>query len=288
MDRLNFNHLFYFYIVAKEGSIKDASERLHVSQPTISDQIKLLEEFLESKLFLRKNRSLELTDKGEQALLYAQKIFDLSKELTSQLRHSINMPKKSLDVGISLFMSNYFLYDTILPLFGNDNIAVNVKENERHLLLADLEEGKLDLIFSDSKDGISSNMGAYRVGINKTFVVAHKKYKKHRKNFPDCLNEIPFFNYTSDSFLKYEIDLFFRKHGLAPKVIGQGDDTELFETVTRSELAFTIVPEVAKKRMCSNKDIIVLGELKELQTSVWGIINKNYKGIGYKLLKEQL
>jgi len=288
MDRMNFNHLFYFYIVSKEGSIKASAEKLHVSQPTISDQIKLLEEFLGSKLFERRNRSLFLTKEGKLALKYAEKIFDLSNEITYRLRNKIELPKRSLDIGITHFMSHYFLYERILPLFEQDEVSINIKENERHLLLADLEEGNIDMVFTDNKDAISNSMNSYRVGVNKTFAVAHKKFRKFKKGFPESLNLIPFFNYTNESFLKYEIELFFSKNGLSPRVIGEADDMDLFEVVTEKGLAFTIVPETAKNRLCLNKDVIVIGELEELQTSVWGIIKKSYKGLGYKLLKNKI
>jgi LysR family transcriptional activator of nhaA len=55
--------------------------------------------------------------------------------------------------------------------------------------------------------------------------------------------------------------------------------------VTEKGLAFTIVSEVAKNRLCQNKDIIVLGELEDLQTSVWAIVKKSYKGLALKLIK---
>ena len=288
LERLNFSHLFYFYIVSREGSIKVAAEKLHVSQPTISDQIKLLEQFFKAQLFERKNRSLVLTKEGILALEYAEKIFDLSSQLTARLRNKVELPKTSLDIGITHIMSQYFLYETILPVFDQDEIAINLRENERHLLLADLEEGLVDLVFTDTKDGISANMDAYRVGENRIFAVAHKKYQKHKKLFPESLSAIPFFSYTNESFLKYEIELYFAKNNISPKVVGEADDMDLFEVVTDKGIAFTIVPETAKNRLCQNKDIIILGELEELQTSVWGIIKNSYKGLGYKLLKKDL
>ncbi len=288
MDRLNFNHLYYFYIVAKEGSIKSAAEKLHVSQPTISDQIKLLEEHFNCLLFERKNRSLFLTNEGSLAMTYAEKIFELSNEATTRLRNKMELPKNSLDIGVTHFMSQYFMYDTILPLFTQDEFAINIKENERHLLLADLEEGKIDMVITDSKDSLSSSMDSYRVGVNKTFVVAHKKFKSRINHFPESLNDIPFFNYTKESSLQYEIQLYFSKNSLTPRILGEADDLDLFRAVTEKGLAFTIVPEVAKNRLCLNKEIIVLGELEELQTSVWAVIKNDYKGLGYKLLKNKL
>lgn len=288
MDRINYNHLYYFYVVAKEGSIKAASEKLHVTQPTISDQLKLLEEYFECLLFERKNRSLSLTREGTLALKYAQKIFEMGHELTSRLRNQIMMPKKSLDIGVTNHMSQYFLYDLILPFFDQSDISINVKEDERHYLIADLEEGNLDMVFTDSKDSLLPNMDAHRVGLNKTFAVAHKKYRKFKKDFPDSLNEIPFFNYTTDSSLKYEIELYFSKHSLTPKVIGEADDIDLLQLITEQGKAFTIVPEVAKNRFLKNKDVIVLGELEEFQSSVYGIIKNSYKGLGYQLLTNKL
>ena len=131
-------------------------------------------------------------------------------------------------------------------------------------------------------------MTSYRVGMNKTFAIAHKKYKKLKLNYPDCLNEVPFFNYTNESFLRYEIELFFSKYGLTPKIIGEGDDMKLFQVIVDNGLGFVIVPEAAKNRLCLNKDICVLGELEELQTSVWGIVKKSYTGLGHQFLKGKL
>lgn len=288
MDRLNFNHFYYFYLVAREGSIKEASDKIHVTQPTISDQIRLLEEYFGTKLFERKNRSLFLTKEGRLALSYAEKIFDMGSDLTYRLRNKVEVPKANLDIGITHFMGQYFLYDRILPLFNSENISVRIKEGDRRHLLADLEDGKIDMLFTDNKDSLSSTMCSYRVGVNRTFAVAHKKYRKYKKDFPLNIDEVPFFNFTNDSFLKFEIELFFTKHGLVPKIIGEADDIDLFQVITEKGLAFTIVPEAAKNRFVRNKDVIVLGELTELQTSVWGVIKNSYKGLGHQLLTKEL
>jgi LysR family transcriptional activator of nhaA len=288
MDRLNFNHLFYFYLVAKEGSVKAASEKAFVSQPTISDQIKLLEEYLETKLFERRNRALFLTPTGEVCLTYAEKVFELSREMTTRLRNKEKLPKKTIDIGITHHMSHYFLYEKLLPLFKKSDASVRIKESERHLLLAELEEENVDIVFSDNKDSLGPSIDSYRIGLNQTFVVAHRKFIKSKKNFPKSLNDLPFFHYTQESFLKYEIDLFFRKHDLTPKIVGEADDIDLFQVVAAKGLAFTIVPEVAKNRLCMDKNIVVLGEIKELQTSVWALVKSSYKGFGLDLIDNHL
>lgn len=289
MDRLNFNHFYYFFIVAKEGSIKSAAEKLFVSQPTISDQIKLLEDFFESKLFVREHRQLILTPEGRVALEYAEGIFAKSRELTTRLRNDIKLPKTSFDIGMTPYMGQYFLYDFILPIFSQKSYTVNLRQDLRHLLLAELEEGNIDMIFTDEKDSLPSGFSTYKIGHNRTFVVAHKKFRKYKKGFPESLNDIPYFAYnTNESKLKYEIDVFFRQYNVAPRVVGEGDDIDLFQTITEKGIAFTIVPESAKSRFCVNKEVMVLGEIEELQTVVWGVLKQNDRGLGYRFLKGQL
>lgn len=288
MDTLNFKHLFYFFVVSKEGSIKSASKKLHVSQPTISDQIKLLEDYWGCKLFDRKNRGLHLTKEGKLALEYAEGIFSKSNELTFHLRNKKEAPKKTLDIGITHLMSPFFIYENLMPLFSQKELSVRIHENKRHLLLAELEEGNVDVVITDSKESLSSSMNSYRVGINRTFAVAHKNLLPEGFSFPFGLNQIPFFNYTSESNFKYEIELFFSKNKVSPVVVGEGDDIDLMEKITSNGLAFTIVPEVAKDRFKTiSEDIVVLGELEEFQTSVWGVIKSNNKGIALDFLKNQ-
>ncbi len=286
MNRLNFNHLFYFYIVAREGSIKLAAEKINVSQPTISDQIKLLEEDLGCLLFDRVGKSLRITQEGKLALEYAQNIFALSSELKAKINNQDTNIKKTLDIGITHYMSHYFLYETVLPLFEQKEISINIIEADRRHLIADLDSGELDILFTDNRDSLLSNMNVYKVGSNRTFVVAHKQYRSTKKTFPNSLNDIPFFNYTSESFFSYEIALFFSKNQIHPRIIGQADDIDLQQLVTEKGLAFTIVPEVAKKRFCKNKDVISLGEIKDFQSSVWGVVRSNYKGLGFQLLNK--
>ncbi len=278
MERLNFNHFYYFYIVAKEGSVKVAAEKIHVSQPTVSDQIKLLEEFFDCKLFERKNRGLHLTAEGVVALEYAERAFGLAREVTSRLRHKVKLPKTTLDIGMSLNMTPYFIYDSLLPFFDHHDFTVNIVENERHLLMAELEEGNIDFMVSDTHEGILPSMKATKIGKNRTYVLAHKSFQKHKKNFPTSLNEIPFFNYSKEAALRYEIELFFSKYGIAPRSIGEGDDIDLFEVIVKNGKGFVMVPEVGKNRICQNKDVIVLGEVEDLETTTWCITKKDYQG----------
>ena len=286
MDRLNFNHLYYFYIVSKEGSIKASAEKLHVSQPTISDQIKLLEQYLECKLFERKNRSLTLTADGEVALKYATEIFDKAVELSDLLKSKRNLPKLSLDIGISNSLFAYSIYDSIISLFSNNETNIKSKEDQRAQLLSELEDGKLDIVFTDHKDHLLGSMLSYKVNTNKVYAVAHQSFRKYKKAFPESLNNISFFNYAKDSLLKNEIELFFAKNKITPRIIGEADRFELFKAIVEKGHGFIIVPEIAKNILCQNKELIVLGELVDFETSIWAIVNKKNTELNNRLLEQ--
>ncbi len=285
IDRLNFSHLFYFYVTAKEGSIKGACEKLFISQPTISDQIKLLEEFLDCQLFERRNRALYLTREGKVALEYAEELFGLSKEFVRRMRHKEKLPRRSIEIGITPFMSQYLLYSDLLDFFKNPDFKVNFTELEKPQLLSLLEDEAIDILYSSAKLGQSKGLISIQVGTNRTFALAHKKYKKFQKSFPQSLEEIPFFAHSSTSDLRYEGDLYFAQNGISPSLIGEGDGLELFEVICQQGLGFVIVPEVGKKRLEKNKDIIVLGELEELQSSVFATVKKSNDEV-LKLLKK--
>jgi LysR family transcriptional activator of nhaA len=287
MDRLNFNHLFYFYIVAKEGSIKAASDKLHVSQPTISDQIKLLEEFLHTPLFERKHRGLTLTAEGFAALKCAEQVFDLARDLTSRLRHQRDATKSSIDIGVCHFLSHFCLFDEIMPLFDSKGLTINLKEGPRHTLLLALEDGALDMVFTNNKDNLPTTTTPYRLNGGEVYALAHRKWKAQIKKFPEDLRLIPYFGYTANSPMKYETELFFSKNGFTPPMIGEADEVDLFQTVAERGDAFVLIPESATTRFLKSKNIISLGKIKNIQMPIWGVIKKNQRGPAYDFLTQR-
>lgn len=280
MSRLNYHHLYLFYVIAMEGSIKRASEKVHLTQPTLSDQLRSLEDYFGARLFERNGRQLSLNKAGKTALEYAQKIFYLGNELQLKLKGQLHGPQNIYTVGLTHYMSHYFSYDSFFPLFQEKEMTTKFSVGEKTYLLADLELGDLDLLISTNKEGISSNMVARRIGMNKTFAVAHKKFLKKTKKtaFPELLSDIPYFHYSPDSELYFDIEVFFRTHGISPQIIGQGDDLDLFQLVTEKGIGFTIIPDATLGRFKGNKDLTILGELKDLQSSVWAIMRKDAEG----------
>ena len=86
MNWLNDHHLLYFWVVAREGTIARACDQLHLTQPSISKQLRQLERSVGEKLFQRAGRNLVLTETGQMVFRYADEIFSLGRELSEALQ----------------------------------------------------------------------------------------------------------------------------------------------------------------------------------------------------------
>ena len=151
MDWLNYHHLLYFWMVAKEGGISRASEQLHLAQPTLSSQIQKLEKAMGAKLFDRVGRSMVLTDTGQMVYRYADEIFTLGRELTDTLK---GMPTKDalrLTVGVPDVLPKLVVYQLLKPALEIDEkVQLVCYEGKLNELLADLALHRLDIVLADS------------------------------------------------------------------------------------------------------------------------------------------
>src|SRR3954470_20411274 len=117
MDFLNYHHLRYFWTVARKGGVRKAAEELHVSQPSISAQLKVLESALGEKLFRRGGRNLVLTEMGRLGLSYADEIFSTGRELMNAVRQRPNSRALRLSVGMTDALSKLLAFEILKPAF---------------------------------------------------------------------------------------------------------------------------------------------------------------------------
>lgn len=106
---MNFNHLAIFLAVAEEGNLTRAAERLHISQPAVSKQLRELEKSLGLALFHRLSKGVRLTEGGEVLLVYARQIFALETEAGRALNELRNLERGQLSVGASTTIGVYLL-----------------------------------------------------------------------------------------------------------------------------------------------------------------------------------
>src|SRR6516165_8363207 len=192
---LNYHHLLYFWAVAKEGSLRRASEVLHVSQPSISAQLKQLEESLEAPLFTRTTRSLVLTDTGQTVLEYAEEIFSLGRELLTAVEQQPGQRPLRLHVGVADSVPKIIVRQHLTPVFELGRLVrVICREGSLEELIMQLTGHKLDVVLADEPSTSALRVRTFNQRVSTSTIVlcaAPVLARRLVKNFPGCLNGAP-------------------------------------------------------------------------------------------------
>ncbi len=238
MDWLNYNHLFYFWMVAREGSIVRACEKLFVSQPTISAQIKALERYLKEPLFNRVGRRLVLTDAGRTAFQFADDMFLRGQELMDTIKQRPTDRVLRLTVGVADSLPKLVIQRVLMPALKlKQPVRLIVHEYGIDRLLIDLATYKLDVVLSDSSVGREVSVRTFSHPLGEsgvTFFAARELASRLTRKFPQSLDGAPMFLPTSDTALRRSLDQWFDMHGVHPKVLGEFADSSLLKAFGRA------------------------------------------------------
>lgn len=288
MEWLNYHHLLYFWAVAKEGSLRKASEKLRVSQPSISTQIRQLEESLGEKLFQRQGRTLVLTDTGQFALGYADDIFSLGAEFVSEVKQQAPARKRGirLAIGVEDSFPKLLSYEILKPVFGLDlPVQLVCREGKPEELLAQLAVHRLDAILADEPATGTMKFKAFSHLLGKSTVAicaTRKLARVLRNGFPQSLHEAPALLPTSNTTLRRSLDEWFHAIGIQPRVVAEFEDGALMKIAAADGLGFIAVPlvtlgecvnrfrleKVGQTDRCSDQYYLVTGERRVTHPAV--------------------
>ena len=151
MAWLNYHHLYYFWLVVREGTIAGAAKVLRLSEPTVSAQIHELERSLDVKLFERDGRHLVVTAAGRLAYRYASEIFLLGREFQSAIGGSAVGKSPRLVVGVADQVPRLIVFRLLEPALQADvrfNVVCQTETPEQ--LLAKLVNHEIDVVISDA------------------------------------------------------------------------------------------------------------------------------------------
>lgn len=194
-DTLNYKHLHYFWVVANEGSIAKASQRLHITPQTISGQLSLLEERIGNSLFERAGRGLILTETGRLVLGYADEIFELGRELSDVLRGAPVVGASEFIISSASTLPKTIVHKIIEPALNlEQEISLISKEGPVETILAELAIHKVDMVLSDTPLSGDLSVKAYNHYLgdsNLTVFAAASQARSYKKNFPYCLHSAP-------------------------------------------------------------------------------------------------
>lgn len=270
MKWLNYHHLYYFREIAKEGSISKASEKLLVGQPSLSHQLKQLEESLGTSLFERKKRSLSLTPQGEVALRYADEIFSKGEEFQRAFSSGSFYDQNSYRLGALAGLSKSFVCD-LLDLVKHRDPACFISTFEAELdeLIERLERFEIDLAVTD--DPGDDRPGLYRrmVGKSRVCVYGSKEFAHLQKDFPASLEGMPVLLRASRSKLRFDVEHFYSSRGLRYELAAQCQDSSVKEALAKRGRGLVFLSERAGKELEESGSLIKIGELDGVAEELW-------------------
>ncbi|HEY5646119.1 MAG TPA: transcriptional activator NhaR [Pseudomonadales bacterium] len=233
MRHLNYNHLQYFWVVAREGSIARASKLLHLTPQTISGQLKLLDESVGEPLFQRVGRGLGLTEAGRIVYQYADEIFSLGTELSERIRSKSPGAPETLNVGIVNSIAKLIAYRIIEPALElPDPVRVVCMEADLEHLLGELALHRLDLVISDRPIPTGLSVKAYNhpLGDSGVALFAQKRTaSRFARRFPQSLQDAPVLLPVRANPLRRDLDEFFERVNVTPRVVAEFDDSALLK-----------------------------------------------------------
>ncbi len=275
MEWLNYHHLLYFYTVAREGSVTRASEVLRLAQPTLSGQIRKLEESLDEKLFVRDGRNLAMTDVGRLVYRYADEIFSLGREMQDALRgRPTNRPAKLL-VGVSDAVPKlvcHRLLATALEL--EEPVELVLYEGKTNDLLAALALQEYDMVLTDAPLGppvrvkaFNHSLGGCGVGIFGEPALA----RRYRRGFPESLDGAPMILPTPNTSLRHNLDIWLDRIDAKPQIVAEIEDTALMKVFGQHGTGLFAAPAVVSDDIRSTHGVHLVGRTESVREEFYAI-----------------
>lgn len=253
---LNYNHLNYFHIAANEGTVAAAAERLGVTQPTVSEQIKALERALGVTLFERTSAGLKLTEAGRLAFEHTSVMFRAGERLIESLGHAPADLPRTLRIGIGSAIARAAAIDFFLPLLAIERCVPSVRSADSMELLRGLRDNELDLVLSETEPAEAARQGLVLAHIDRVSLVAVGP--PMLEPAPDW-HDVGLVHYRAASAYRWDVETFLEARALRPRIVAEADDALfLLEAAARGGYVAFVSRSIAR-------DAIAAGRVKKLE-----------------------
>lgn len=248
---LNFNHLYYFHVTASEGSIKAAGDKLGVTQPTVSEQLRMLERSLGVELFDRTPSGLRLTQAGRQAYEHTSAMFLAGERLVTALGRQLSAPDVTLRVGVSASMARTVAADFLMPVLTVDGCKPSIRTGDFSELLREVRARDLDLIVGETEPAEAARSGvAVELIYRPTLIAVARVDIEPREDWKN----LSLLDYRTSSAYHWEVEQYLRANQLEPSVMGELDDAFLMlEAVLRGGFVAFLPKSVARDALRAQK-----------------------------------
>ena len=272
---MNYNHLHYFYVVAREGSIARAAQRLHVTPQTISGQLRALEQHMGVPLFHKAGRNITLTETGRVVMSYAEPMFQLGAELGNVVREGIQRRLSQLQVGIAMVVPKLIAYRILAPAREREaSMQIICHEAPLETLLADLAVHKLDLVLTDSPMTPRHHVRAYNHLLGEsglTFFMGRTAAARHARTFPRSLDGAPFLFPNTSSALREALEAWFEQNGVRPRMVAEFEDAGLMSAFGEAGDGIFALPSTIDEDVTRAYRVVPIGRTSDIKQRFYAI-----------------
>ena len=275
MEWLNYHHLLYFWMVAREGGMAKAAARLRLSHPTVSGQVRALEEALGEKLFVKAGRRLVLTDVGQLVYGYADEIFSLGRELLDTVKGRPTGRPQRLVVGIAEIVPKLIAKRLLDPARAlSPQVLLVCREDKTERLFGELAAHELDVVLSDTPLPPGSGVRAYNhlLGECGVTIFARKDLAaRHREGFPRSLDGAPMLLPTGSTSVRRSLDQWFDERGVRPALVAEFDDSALLKVFGQDGMGLFPSPTAIEQEVCQQYGVVRVGRIAEVRERFYAL-----------------
>jgi LysR family transcriptional activator of nhaA len=275
MEWINYHHLLYYWTVVRAGSIGRACEQLRLAPPTISAQLRTLEESLGEKLLVRSARGVQPTEVGQIVYRYADDIFSLGREMVDTVKGRPTGQPLKLVVGIADVVPKEISHALIEPALQlREQVQITCREDNQEHLLAQLAIQELDVVLSDTPIGPPAKIRAYNHLLGEcgtTFFATPELRKTYRKRFPQILQDAPLLLPADNTNVRLALNHWFDDQEIRPRIIGQFEDFALLRQFGESGAGIFPAPSVLEKQFRSHGGLRLIGRTEAVRNRYFAI-----------------
>lgn len=292
MEDLNLRHLYYFWAIAREGSIARAAESLSLTPQTLSGQLATFEASLGNALFRRANRALQLTDFGQTVFSYADDMFQTAQALTEVLRQPPEDRPLSLAVGIAASIHKLIAYHLTEPALSlSREVRLSCRTGDPVELLKRLGQRELDIVLTDRLPGSgeASQFRTYRLASSSISLFAAPALAEQlAADFPASLDQQPFLATSLDAPYISALMNWFSSQNLRVKVAAEVDDSALIKVFGRQGLGYFAAPTAILEEVCSQYHVVHVASIAEVRDTLYAVtrVRGSHNAAVEALLKE--
>ena len=274
MDWLNYNQFFYFWVIAQEMSITQASKRLRVSQSNLSEQLKDFESSLGVVLFERTTREIKLTESGRLAMDYANTVFSSGQEMIDVFKNRpVKKKKEVLRIGSISSLSKNLQFEFIRPLLKTASLKFDMVEGDLGALVRQLQNHALDLVISNipARTDSTPEVFNHRLGQVQVSLIGTPDYRGVAKGFPKSLANKPLLLPSRTGRFRSDFDAWMERERIELNIKAEIEDMALLRLFALSGEGIALVPEIVVQRELATGELIVLKRLPDLVESFFAV-----------------